>query len=44
LWWGFGGIDKKKRGKEGYDRGSHPDLGFTAYDSIHGIIINTKSK
>ena len=22
----------------------NPDLGFTAYDSIHGIKINTKSK
>jgi len=37
-------LGKNKRRKERYNRRANPDLGFTAYDSIHEIKINTQSK
>ena len=42
----YGGIMvelRKTRGKKDMIADRNPDLGFTAYNSIHGIKINTKA-
>ena len=37
-------VEKIREEKKYMIADRNPDLGFTAYDSIHGIKINTQSK
>jgi len=43
LWWGFCGIEEEQEKKmKDMIADRNLNFGFTAYDSIYGININTK--